>query len=75
MSESRIPGFFKLTLTERIERLAGAGWLSEADAARLRQGRYVLPVAAAERMVENTVGVFGLPLACLLYTSDAADED
>jgi hydroxymethylglutaryl-CoA reductase len=63
VSESRIPGFFKLTLTERIERLAGAGWLSETDAARLRQGRYVLPVAAAERMVENTVGVFGLPLA------------
>ncbi|MBT8108724.1 MAG: hydroxymethylglutaryl-CoA reductase, degradative [Gammaproteobacteria bacterium] len=63
MSDSRLRGFYKLSVAERIERLASGGWLAAADAARLRQGRYVLPVAAAERMVENTVGVFGLPFA------------
>ena len=50
-------------LRERIEKLAGGGWLSVADAERLRQGRCVLPAAAAERMVENAIGVFGLPFA------------
>ena len=63
MSDSHIRGFYKLTVAERIERLARDGWLTESDAELLRQGRYVLSAAAAGRMVENAVGVFGLPFA------------
>ena len=63
MSDSRMTGFYKRTVAERIEQLAHGGWLSAADAARLRQGHYVLGVSAADRMVENAVGVFGLPFA------------
>ncbi len=63
MSDSHIRGFYKLTVAERIERLVSDGWLAESDAALLQQGRYVLPAAAAGRMVENAVGVFGLPFA------------
>ena len=63
MSESRIQGFYRLTVPERIDRLAAGGWLTAADAERLRQGRHTLPVAAADRMVENVFGIFGLPFA------------
>ncbi len=63
VSDSRIKGFYRLSLIERIERLADSGWLSGAAAGRLRMGRYVLPAPAADRMVENAVGVFGLPFA------------
>ncbi|MDJ0904652.1 MAG: hydroxymethylglutaryl-CoA reductase, degradative [Woeseiaceae bacterium] len=63
MSNSPIRGFYKLTVAERIERLARDRWLAESDAELLRQGRYVLPAAAADRMIENALGVFGLPFA------------
>ena len=63
MPDSRISGLYKLDPAERIEALVECGWLTAADAELLRQGRCVLPVAAADSMVENVVGVFGLPLA------------
>lgn len=63
MSESHIQGLYRLTVAERIDKLAAAGWLPAAEAERLRQGRHTLPVVAADRMVENVVGVFGLPFA------------
>jgi hydroxymethylglutaryl-CoA reductase len=63
VSDSRIKGFYKLDVAGRIERLAGDGWISAADAGRLRSGHHILPAPAADRMVENAIGVFGLPFA------------
>ena len=63
MSSSRISGLQYLTVAERIDELDGLGWLSKADAELLRQGRHVLLPAAADTMVENVIGTFGLPLA------------
>ena len=63
MSDSRIPGIYRLPVAERIERLEQLGWLSAAQAASLRAGHQVLSVGAADRMVENVIGVFGLPMA------------
>jgi hydroxymethylglutaryl-CoA reductase len=63
VNDSRIKGFYKLPVSERIERLVAGGWLTSGDAENLRQGRYTLLPQVADRMVENTVGVFGLPLA------------
>jgi hydroxymethylglutaryl-CoA reductase len=63
VSDSRIPGIYRLPVAERIERLEQLGWLSAAEAASLRAGHQVLSVGAADRMVENVVGVFGLPMA------------
>ncbi len=60
---SRLSGIHKLALHERIAKLADHGWLSNADADALLNGRQVLSLAAADKMVENVVGVFGLPLA------------
>ena len=63
MRDSRIAGLYRLSIPERIARLEELGCLSAADAARLRDGRHVLASAAADRMIENVVGVFGLPFA------------
>ena len=63
MNDSRISGLHELTIVERIDELGRHGWLTPADVELLKQGRQVLLPAAADRMVENVVGSFGLPLA------------
>ena len=63
MNDSRIRGLYGFPVAERIARLEELGWLAPADAAALRAGHHVLAVGAADRMIENVVGVFGLPFA------------
>ncbi len=62
MSDSGISGLYRLGVTERIAELQRNGWLSEVDAELLRQGRHVILPSRADRMIENVIGVFGLPL-------------
>ena len=63
MKDSRISGLHKLDLAARLDWLAENGWLADADAELLKNGQQVLRAGVADRMVENVVGVFGLPLA------------
>ena len=63
MKDSRISGLYRLSVGQRIELLEQRGLLSAADAAALREGRHILLPAAADRIIENVIGVFGLPLA------------
>ena len=63
MNDSLISGFYRLDIRQRIERLEQRGLLSAEDAAALREGRHVLLPAAADRVIENVIGVFGLPFA------------
>jgi hydroxymethylglutaryl-CoA reductase len=63
LSDSRISGLHKLDIAARLDKLHELGWLSSADVDLLKQGQQVLRPSAANKMVENVVGVFGLPLA------------
>ncbi len=63
MVDSRISGLYRLDIGQRIDELERGGWLSAEDATALQAGRHVLLAAAADKMIENVVGVFGLPLA------------
>ena len=63
MNDSLISGFYRLDIRQRIERLEQRGLLSADDASMLREGRHVLLPAAADRIIENVIGVFGLPFA------------
>jgi hydroxymethylglutaryl-CoA reductase len=63
LSDSRIKGLYRLSIAERIRALQQQGWLSAADAELLQQGKHVMSPAVADRMIENVVGVFGLPMA------------
>ncbi|MFA9402929.1 MAG: hydroxymethylglutaryl-CoA reductase, degradative [Anaerolineales bacterium] len=58
---SRLPGFYKLTIDERLERAAAvAGLDAKTKAAFERLGG--LEADQADHMAENVIGVFGLPL-------------
>jgi hydroxymethylglutaryl-CoA reductase len=63
MRDSRISGLYKLSVIDRIVELEKLGWLSAGDARNLRAGHQVISAVAADKMIENVVGVFGLPLA------------
>ena len=57
---SRIPDFFKLSVAERTHTLKALGHLSDDDLALLDDAG--LQVGRADGMIENVIGVFGLPL-------------
>ncbi len=63
MNDSQISGLYRLDIGQRIDRLEQSGLLSAEDAAALREGRHVLWPAAADKIIENVIGVFGLPFA------------
>ena len=58
---SRIPGFYKLTPEERLRRVAEFANLTPEEQELLRRFG-ALDEATANRMIENVVGVFQLPL-------------
>ncbi|UCC78225.1 MAG: 3-hydroxy-3-methylglutaryl-CoA reductase, partial [Anaerolineales bacterium] len=58
---SRLAGFYKTGLQERINTLREFSDLTEEDASSL-SGVAGLSRAQADHMIENVVGVFGLPL-------------
>ena len=63
MNDSRLPGLYRLELDERIDELVRSGWLSEIDAATLRNSGQVLSPRSADKLIENVIATFGLPFA------------
>jgi len=63
LSDSRIADFYRLSHADRVKALAGRGMISPADADALLSDHCLLSVDAADKMIENVIGVFGLPLA------------
>lgn len=59
---SRIPRFFQLDLAQRIDALVEHGLINESEARALKSGSYQLKPHVADRMIENVIGVLGLPL-------------
>ncbi len=59
MSSSRLPGFYKMKMAERLRRLAEA--LDEGHLDGLGESA-TLPLANADAMIENAIGVLGLPV-------------
>lgn len=60
-SSSRIAGFYNLSLVERLERLSSRGGFSTEQIHSLLGGCALTP-QQADHMIENVVGVFGLPM-------------
>ncbi|MFK7914376.1 MAG: hydroxymethylglutaryl-CoA reductase, partial [Pseudomonadales bacterium] len=63
---SRIANFFKMSVTERLAALAERGLLSAEDLQLLGSGDNQLRLSAADKMIENVVGVFSLPMGVAL---------
>src|SRR5256886_3761766 len=59
MGSSRLPGFYKMKIAERLRRLAEQLELSRDEMDSLGESA-TLPLANADAMIENAVGVLGL---------------
>ncbi|HEY3320119.1 MAG TPA: hydroxymethylglutaryl-CoA reductase, degradative [Planctomycetota bacterium] len=57
---SRFPGFYKLSVAERLDKLDAWHPLTPEEKARLRGQS--LPLDKADMMIENVVGTFAMPL-------------
>lgn len=62
LDRSRFPGFYKLSVAERVRALHERGWLSDEDYQALASGEHTLQVSKADKLIENVVGVMGLPV-------------
>ena len=63
---SRIPNFFKMSILERISALHEKGLLSSNDVRQLTNADHQLDIDVADKMIENVLGVFGLPMGVAL---------
>src|SRR5881227_3733925 len=61
MGSSRLPGFYKMKMAERLRRLAEQLELSRDELEGLGESA-TLPLDNADAMIENAVGVLGLPV-------------
>ena len=61
--DSRISGFYKQSLEQRLQTLLERGVLTEQDVHLLSARRGGLPLSTADKMVENLIGVMELPLS------------
>ena len=58
----RIPDFYKLSVEERVRTVHERGLINNSDFRALSTGKHTLELDAADKMIENVVGVMGLPL-------------
>jgi len=58
----RIPEFYKLSIEERVRAVHERGILTVSDFRSLATGKHTLDSSSADKMIENVVGVMGLPL-------------
>jgi len=62
MDRSRIPQFYKMSVPERVRTVRDRGLLDAEDYQTLQSGRHTLSVQLADKMIENVIGVMGLPV-------------
>jgi hydroxymethylglutaryl-CoA reductase len=59
---SRLGGFYQLDPHERLQAIKSFDGLCEEDLSNLRGGSGILTIERADKMIENVVGTFELPL-------------
>jgi len=63
---SRIPNFYRMSVSERVRAVHERGLLTDADFERLVTGDMTLDLSAADKMIENVIGVLGMPIGLAL---------
>jgi hydroxymethylglutaryl-CoA reductase len=71
---SRIPRFYKLSVEERVRAVHERGLITRSDFRALATGQHTLDLHAADKMIENVVGVMGLPIGLALNFSINAKD-
>ncbi|MES1954259.1 3-hydroxy-3-methylglutaryl-coenzyme A reductase [Salinisphaera hydrothermalis EPR70] len=62
MSHSRIPQFYKFSVADRLRALLERDVISETEYDMLVDGTHLLDADKADRLIENVIGAFGLPM-------------
>lgn len=62
VEKSRIPKFYQYSIPDRLRLLFERNILSDKDYYNLLNGNTLLTEEAADKMIENVIGVFGLPI-------------
>ena len=62
MDRSRIPGFYNLSISERLNKLNEQKIINEEDYLTLLNNLSILQPEEADKIIENVVTVFGMPL-------------
>ncbi|MDG1463128.1 MAG: hydroxymethylglutaryl-CoA reductase, degradative [Gammaproteobacteria bacterium] len=62
MDRSRIPLFYKMSIDERVRAVHEKGLVTDDDFKLLTNGDHTLKLAAADKMIENVIGVMGMPI-------------
>jgi hydroxymethylglutaryl-CoA reductase len=63
LEQSRISKFYKRSVEERLKVLNEKDLISTEDYVTLLEQQHILDTDEADKMIENVIGVFGLPLA------------
>ncbi|MDH3693101.1 MAG: hydroxymethylglutaryl-CoA reductase, degradative [Gammaproteobacteria bacterium] len=71
---SRIPRFYRMSVQERVRAAHDQGLLSREDYSSLASGRHTLNIDRADKMIENVIGVMGLPVGLGLNFMINGDE-
>ena len=62
MQKYNFPKLYKQSVAERLDLLENSNVIDRQTSAKLLSGRSLLKVEQADQMIENVVGVFGLPI-------------
>jgi hydroxymethylglutaryl-CoA reductase len=62
LGKSRIPKFYQFSISDRLQILLDRGILSNEDFLLLMDQQNLLSPQDADKMIENVVGIFGLPI-------------
>ena len=62
MRKYNFPKLYKKSVAERLDLLENSNVIDRQTSAKLLSGRSLLKVEQADQMIENVVGVFGLPI-------------
>jgi hydroxymethylglutaryl-CoA reductase len=62
VERSRIPRFYRMSIDERVRAVHERGLISDTDMALLTSGRHTLDLGSADKMIENVIGVMGMPI-------------
>ena len=62
MDKSRIPNFYKMPISERLDAVYERGLISKEDYKLLKNQQQKLDINSADKMIENVIGVMGMPI-------------
>ena len=62
MDKSRFPNFYRLSIKDRVKAVYKRGLISKEDYLALKNQQQQLDLHSADKMIENVIGVMGLPI-------------